>query len=190
VNGMRRWYAPTVLALVAGGGLTFVTMTRTWGLVAVTAPGLPDDEIAVSGAQALPVVSALGLVILASALAVLAGSARVRRALGALVVLLALGCLGWVAIGAGAAVESALGDAARDSASFTGAGSVGATELTSWRFATLASLLLAAVAGAVVVRAAPVWPTMSRRYEAPGARPADDETDMWKALDEGRDPTE
>jgi hypothetical protein len=33
---------------------------------------------------------------------------------------------------------------------------------------------------------------MSSRYDAPGAEPAEirSDTDLWKALDEGRDPTD
>ncbi|MFD1859986.1 hypothetical protein EHW97_11925 [Aeromicrobium camelliae] len=187
----RRWFAPAVLALVAGGGLTFVTMRQTWASTTLTASGLPDDRLTVTGAEAMPVVSALGLVLLASALAVLAGSARVRRVLGVLVLVVAAGSLAWVALGSGAAIDGALGDAVRESASFTGTNHPEAHDVTMWRFATLACLALAALAGLVIARFAPLWPTMSSRYEAPGARPAGtDESDMWKAFDEGRDPTE
>ncbi|RLV55890.1 hypothetical protein D9V41_08260 [Aeromicrobium phragmitis] len=187
----RRWFAPTVLALVAGGGLTFLTMRQTWGATTLTAEGLPDDELTVTGAEAMPVVSALGLVLLASALALLAGSPRVRRVLGVVVVTVAMSSLAWVAIGSGAAVDSALDDAVRESASFTGTNQPDAADFTPSRLATIAGLAVAALAGAVTVRFAPAWPTMSSRYEAPGARPAEtDESDMWKAFDEGRDPTE
>lgn len=187
----RRWFAPAVLALVAGGGLTFVTMRQTWATATLTAAGLPDDELAVTGAEAMPVVSALGLVLLASALAVLAGSARVRRVLGVLVIVVAVASLAWVALGSGSAIDAALDDAVRESATFTGTNQPETTDVTMWPLATIACLALAALAGAVVARFAPAWPTMSSRYEAPGARPAgDDESDMWKAFDEGRDPTE
>ena len=42
---------------------------------------------------------------------------------------------------------------------------------------------------------APGWPAMGSRYDAPGARAdaedaaPDTEQDMWRALDDGRDPT-
>lgn len=187
----RRWFAPAVLALVAGGGLTFVTMRQTWATATLTAAGLPDDELAVTGAETMPVVSALGLVLLASALAVLAGSARVRRVLGVLVIVVAVASLAWVALGSGSAIDAALDDAVRESATFTGTNHPETADVTMWPLATIASLALAALAGVVVARFAPAWPTMSSRYEAPGARPAgDDESDMWKAFDEGRDPTE
>jgi hypothetical protein len=39
----------------------------------------------------------------------------------------------------------------------------------------------------------PQWPEMGRRYDAPTDAPATQEIesdrDLWKALDEGRDPT-
>ena len=38
------------------------------------------------------------------------------------------------------------------------------------------------------------WPTMGARYDPPPVRPssrvAHEDADMWKALDEGRDPTQ
>jgi hypothetical protein len=40
-------------------------------------------------------------------------------------------------------------------------------------------------------RLAPRWPTMSSRYDAPATRASEpDETDLWKALDAGHDPTD
>lgn len=187
----RRLYVPTVLGLVAGGGLTVATMSRTWGRAVVTAEGLPDDPVTVAGSDAMGLVSALGLVLLASGLGVLAGSVRVRRLLGVLVTLIAVGCLVWVVVGSGGAVRDALDTAVRESASFTGSNAPGEVEFTAWRFATMACLVLATGCGALVLRYAAAWPTMSSKYDAPGKRAAEaDDTDMWKAFDEGRDPTE
>ena len=54
------------------------------------------------------------------------------------------------------------------------------------------------VAGALAVAWCPAWPEMGSRYDAPGAAgeaapavPAEEQTnlDLWKQLDEGRDPT-
>jgi len=46
----------------------------------------------------------------------------------------------------------------------------------------------------VAVRDAPAWPTMSSRYDSPTGshepREMKSSLDVWKALDEGADPTE
>ena len=52
-------------------------------------------------------------------------------------------------------------------------------------------------AGALAVAWAPAWPEMGTRYDAPGSAPAppavppeeQSSLDLWKAMDEGRDPT-
>ena len=187
----RRLYAPAVLGLVLAGGGVFATLTRTWGETVVRAEGLPEDQIAVTGAEAMPVISALGIVLLASGLAVLAGSRRVRQVLGVLVALVAAGCLVWVVAGSGDAVSSALTTAVRESASFTGDNAPGDVTVSPWSWATAAALALALACGVVTARFAGAWPTMSSRYESPAARAStEDETDMWKAFDDGRDPTE
>jgi uncharacterized membrane protein (TIGR02234 family) len=68
--------------------------------------------------------------------------------------------------------------------------------LTGWYVAAVVGAALAAAAFVVAVRSAPGWPEMGRRYDAPGARaepaPTDapaTEQDMWRTLDDGRDPT-
>jgi hypothetical protein len=55
----------------------------------------------------------------------------------------------------------------------------------------LVAAVIALAAFAVAVRRAPRWPAMGSRYDAPGARTAEPATeqDMWRALDEGHDPT-
>ncbi|TSD63104.1 Trp biosynthesis-associated membrane protein [Aeromicrobium piscarium] len=187
----RRLYAPVVLGLVLAGAGVFASLTRTWGETVVRAEGLPEDQIAVTGSEAMPVVSALGIVLLASGLAVLAGSRRVRQVLGVLVALVAAGCLVWVVAGSGDAVSSAVLSAVRESASFTGDNAPGDVAVSPWRWATAAALALAFACGVVTARFAGSWPTMSSRYESPAARATtEDETDMWKAFDDGRDPTE
>ena len=56
-------------------------------------------------------------------------------------------------------------------------------------------VVLSVVAAVLAVRLAPGWPEMGSRYDAPGRRPPpadpEDQTslDLWRAIDEGRDPT-
>ena len=61
-----------------------------------------------------------------------------------------------------------------------------------WFWVYLACAALCLVASGLAVRLAPAWPEMGSRYDAPGSAPtAREETglDLWRALDEGRDPT-
>jgi hypothetical protein len=54
--------------------------------------------------------------------------------------------------------------------------------------AGVAASLSAAGFGVVLARAQR-WPEMSRRYDAPTDQESRTDNDLWKALDEGRDPT-
>ncbi len=86
----RRLYAPVVLGTLAAGGLAFFALGRTWASSNVVADGLSTDTVSATGSDAHPLASALALVIVASALAILAASKRIRRAVGVLTVLVAL----------------------------------------------------------------------------------------------------
>jgi uncharacterized membrane protein (TIGR02234 family) len=71
----------------------------------------------------------------------------------------------------------------------------GAHTTAWWYVAVLAALL--ALGGAVLsVRFVRSWPEMGSRYDAPGgpAAPVDpadmEELDLWRAIDQGQDPTD
>ena len=73
------------------------------------------------------------------------------------------------------------------------------TTTTAWPYVACVGAVLAAAAFVVALRSAAGWPEMSRRYDAPaaGSGPAAGATDgdaapadLWRALDEGRDPTD
>jgi uncharacterized membrane protein (TIGR02234 family) len=80
-------------------------------------------------------------------------------------------------------------------------GTPDSTSTTPWPYVGAAGCLLSAAAFAVALLRAGTWPEMSSRYDAPGdhGSPADggtraaDESPsgaaLWKALDEGDDPT-
>ncbi len=79
------------------------------------------------------------------------------------------------------------------------------TDVTLWPYAAVVGAVVSAVLFAVAWRAAPTWPEMSSRYDAPvGDRADADESagprgaevsgeptpsELWTAMDEGRDPT-
>jgi hypothetical protein len=67
---------------------------------------------------------------------------------------------------------------------------------TSWMWVALAACLVSWAAAVVAVVRAPGWPEMGRKYDAPStavapAAPLEEQSalDVWKAMDEGRDPT-
>ena len=67
------------------------------------------------------------------------------------------------------------------------------TTLTAWYWVTgVGARCSRLVASAWPPFAGPGWPAMGSRYDAPAARaerPAPPTQDLWRALDEGRDPT-
>lgn len=188
-----RLYAPVVLATLAAGGTAFLAAGRTWASADVRAEGLAPAEVAVSGADAQPLVSALAVVVVTAALAILAAGPRMRRAVGVLTVL--VGVLGVVLVvrAAGSMLDEALRSAAEESPAYTGPASLGDDVARSpWYLVAIVAFVLVVVLGALTVRFAGRWPTMSSRYEAPSARrdvPVTGEGDMWKAMDRGDDPT-
>lgn len=188
----RRLYAPTVLGLLAAGGLAFLAVSRQWVSATVASDGLPSDTIEVSGSQALPLVGALALVVVTAALAVLATSGRIRRGVGVITVLAAAGAL-WVVVTGGDSVDRAFADAVEQSPAFTGGDVPDSSRSVLWPVVAAVALTVAAALGALTVAVGHRWSAMSRRYEPPAAGAPSlpkTEADIWKALDEGRDPTE
>jgi len=193
----RRTFGPVVLLGLVGGGLTAVA----GGRAAVTAAGqgataMSSGLVPYDAHQ--PLVSALGLVILACWGVVLVTRGRVRRAVAALGALAAAG-----AVASAVSGWSQVPDRLRTELAQVGVPDA-ATSHTAWWWCSLLAPVLALVAGVLAARLAPAWPEMGTRYDAPGgasagpAAPAatvEDEPgersslDLWKALDEGRDPT-
>ncbi|MFY0405783.1 Trp biosynthesis-associated membrane protein [Solicola sp. PLA-1-18] len=197
----RRSYGLAVVGGIAAGGLTFFAATRTWAAVTVRTPGLPTDQVTVDGRAAVPLVAALALVVMAGSVAVLASRGRVRVAVGGVVVLAALGAAIAVVTG-GAGVTTALVDALGQSPAMAGDRGTqqrlaADADTTIWRWVALLGAVLSLAVGVTVTRCARRWPVMGGRYEnpatqaeeaaAPTAEPT--ETDIWKALDRGEDPT-
>ncbi len=79
-----------------------------------------------------------------------------------------------------------------------GTGQALATSLTGWYWVCLVSAVVCLAAFVVAVATAARWPEMGNRYDAPAARAsattkpaaAASEQEMWRALDEGHDPTD
>lgn len=156
---MRNQLPLSLAAGLLGGGLILLGAQQPWG-----APGPPVPTV--SGEAVNPVgslVSSLGAVVLLGAI-VVAVTRTVGRRLAGAAVLLAAVATGYVTV--------------------TAAGS-----WPGWRVAVLAGAVLGAAGGGLAAVRGHRWAGMSTRYDAPSTpRPAH-ESDPWKALDRGDDPT-
>jgi hypothetical protein len=123
---------------------------------------------------------------------VLVTRGRFRRAIAVLAVLAGLAA-------AGLALHGALEERTVDVGAWfvpDGDGAVPTPHHTAWGWIALAGALTTTGAALAAFRLAPGWPEMGRRYDAPTgavapAVPLEERSsiDVWKALDEGRDPT-
>jgi len=192
----RRTFGPVVLLGLASAGLAALAGNRAWaqghGQAADRLAGMPlADE-----AGKVPAAGALALVVLACWGVVLVTRRRVRRAVAALGVVASAGVLVTVVTGWSSSVDSLRHDLSQ-------VGPVGTVDHTPWIWIAAVAALASLVATALAVRWAPGWPEMGSRYDAPSGAgagssaepgpptdPAEQSSlDLWKAMDEGRDPT-
>jgi uncharacterized membrane protein (TIGR02234 family) len=196
--GRRRTFGPVLALGLASGVLAAVAGTKPWvvagGSAATdTLPGMPS--VGDPGAGEMPVAFALALVVLASWGVVLVTRGRFRRAVAVLGAVAAAGLVVAVVV-----AWATLPDQLRDSLEAASAlGDPGATDIspTGWYAAAAVGAVGSLVATVLAVRLVPGWPEMGSRYDAPtgGAATAAvpeeaSSLDLWKAIDEGHDPTE
>ncbi|MBA2739439.1 MAG: Trp biosynthesis-associated membrane protein [Nocardioidaceae bacterium] len=201
-------YALVLVSGAAAAGLLLLAVGRSWAETAVVTAGMPRQDIAVPGTGAIGWLGPVSLVGLAGLAATLATSGRWRQLVGA-VVGLAAAAVAAGAVTGRAAVDRTMRSVARETAA--GAddraveAAVRAATHSSWQWVTVGAALGLAAAGLAVVARGRRWPGMSRRYEqpapvrppAPDSQPDPDSQpeqrtdaqDLWRALDEGRDPT-
>ncbi|MGA8993089.1 MAG: Trp biosynthesis-associated membrane protein [Nocardioidaceae bacterium] len=168
--------------------LAAVAAARDWATASGAAAGV-EVTGSVTGSSTAPLAVSLALVTLAAWGVVLVLRGRTRRVAAVAGTLAAAGVLAATVVGFGTAPDDAL--AAVVSRGGTGRGV--STSLTAWYWTCAVAALVATAAFAVAVRAAPAWPAMGSRYDAPAGRPDPSpagEQDLWRALDDGRDPTE
>lgn len=185
----ERSFGPTVLVGLAGATLAAVAAGRDWATARGDAAGV-DVGAAVAGSDTAPLALALSLVALAAWGALLVLRGRTRRIVAGVGVLAAAGVLVTVAERFGATQDDAR-------AAVVAAGATGDTfvsALTGWYWATGVGAVLTLAALLVAVARAPGWPAMGSRYDAPATRREErnadpSEQDLWRALDEGHDPT-
>lgn len=193
-----RQYGLTVVVGLASAAVVAVGVARPWVEATATVPGLPRIEVIVSGADLAPLAGAVGLALLAAFGAVLATRGRARQAVGLLIV------AGAAVVLVSAVHRGDTGAVVQDRLATKGwtAAAGYSASIQVWRWVALGGAVGCLAAGLLVVRRGASWPTMGRRYDAPAAahptadsKPASsggenlDEEALWRALDEGRDPT-
>lgn len=191
-DGRRRLYAPTLLAgLLAAVGVS-VGASRPWMTATATVPGLPTIHAAASGADLVPLAGALGVAMLAAYGAVVATRGTVRRALGVAVLVAAVVVLVASTRPPGATNALTSGLSAKG---WSGGGYQ--TDTTWWQWLVVLCAAVAGASGAVTAAYGHLWADMGSRYDAPTRAAAPviqsagelSETDVWRAIDEGHDPT-
>jgi hypothetical protein len=181
-----RSFAPVVLAGLAVAALFAVAAAHDWSTGHSVAAGIRVSASA-KGTEAAPPAEALALVALAAWGVVLVTRRVVRRFVCFLGLLASVGGLVAVMLGARDATDGVtaglVAKGASEAAFFS--------SLTTWFYVSGIAAAFAALTFAVAVWKSPSWPAMGSRYDAPGAcaeQPLTDQ-DMWRALDEGHDPT-
>lgn len=181
----RGAFGPTVIVGIGAGAAAAWAAHREWAAVA-GGPSASSQLIAGSVGEA-PLVAALSLVSLAAWGVLLLTRGRIRKA-AAWLALIAAGSVIAASVAALRSVPGALAERLDQVAAHGGGGGLDVA-LTPWGWMTLACAVLVAAAALVACRTVGTWPEMSGRYDAPRAEESADPTDIWKALDEGRDPT-
>jgi uncharacterized membrane protein (TIGR02234 family) len=188
---------------VVGTATVLLVATRDWQTIDTPryAAYLPDDTLQVTGRTVDAAPTAMALVALAGAIAVIATRGMARRIIGAVVAVAGLGIV-WRGISATTALSvSRARDLVRDqhptAASTTAVPHV--STHNGWAVLTVAGAVLVVVAGVLVAMFGARWTSMSARYETPAAQEDPDartaeraraDAAMWTALDRGDDPTE
>ncbi len=196
----RRGYAAALLTGLLSAAAVTLGVARPWYEASATSTVLPELAAVATGADLVPLAGALGVVLLAAFGAVLATRGWLRRGLGLLIVAAAVAVL--VAV----VDPGDTGQLLRERLSARGwSGGHYETAVTAWRWLSLFGAVGCITAGAAVAWFGARWPTMGQRYDAPDPVPGstaggDDRgaeadgsassEDLWRALDQGRDPTE
>ncbi len=194
----RRTFGPIVLVGLAGATMAAVAGAQPW--VAGSSGNVDTDNapaaasLDLAGLRESPLAAALALVVLACWGVLLVTRGRIRRSVAVLAAVTALGLL-VTAVLAFATLPDDLAEALRAASGLD----TSEVSFTGWYAAALVGAVASVVATAAAVRFAPSWPEMGTRYDAPTGTGADaapvaaepeGNLDIWKALDEGYDPTE
>lgn len=168
----RRTFWPVVLGGVGGSGLAAYAGSKAW----ISLAGGATPFATVKGDLTSPATTSLALVALAAWGVVLVTRGWVRRGIAVLG--------GIAAVSPVPRLWGSTHDLIVTHPS---------SHVSTWPWVAAAALLVAAVAAVLAVVWAPSWPEMGRKYDSPqGSAELDpeDNAGLWRALSEGRDPTE
>jgi uncharacterized membrane protein (TIGR02234 family) len=189
----RKTFGPVVILGLASAGLAALAGTRAWVELSAaysSRSGALASTLDTTAPGEMPLAAALSLVLLASWGVVLVTRRRVRRAVAGLAAVTALGLLVTTI-----AAAFTLPDSFRDQLEESLGSVMVDSSFTVWYAAALVGAVGSVVATLAAVRFTPSWPEMGSRYDSPtgeAVAPAEPEgnLELWKALDEGHDPTE
>jgi uncharacterized membrane protein (TIGR02234 family) len=182
----RRWFGPALALGLLGTGVAALSGSKPW---AAPDGGTTSALVDRTGGH-VPLAGALGLVGLACWGVLLVTRGVVRRVVAWLGAVVGVGLVATAVGGRSSALDSA-----RHATVDLGRTPAGA-HTTAWWVVGLVASVVALLGSAFAVRHVRTWPEMGSRYDAPTgpARPSDpaamEDLDLWKAIDEGRDPTE
>ena len=186
----RKTFGPVLGLGLASGTLAAVAGTKAW--VVGTDGSAPDPLGLVADAGEMPLSWALALVLLACWGVLLVSRGVVRRIVAGLALLAALGLTVTVVVAFSTLPEQVTAAQMEGALPLDEVG----TTFSAWYLVAVVGALLSVVSAALAVWWAPAWPEMGRRYDAPGATRGSETTaeepsslDLWKSIDEGRDPT-
>ena len=187
----RATFVPVVGVGLASGTLAAVAASKPW--VVDTSLSAGSDPLGlVADAGEMPLALALSLVVLACWGVLLVTRGMVRRVVAVLALLVSVGLAITVVVGLFTLPDQVLA-AVPEGASLSEEATV--TSVTGWAWAAAVAAVVSVVATTLAVWWVGHWPEMGSRYDAPGgaadeAPPEDPSSlDLWKSIDEGRDPT-
>ncbi|MGH3306636.1 MAG: Trp biosynthesis-associated membrane protein [Nocardioides sp.] len=188
----RATFAPVVGLGLAAGTLAAVAGVKPW-VVDTSLPAGSDPLGLVADAGEMPLALALSLVVLACWGVLLVTRGVVRRVVAVLALLAAVGLVVTVVVGLFTLPDQVL-EAFPEGARRTTDADF--TKETGWFWAAAVGAVLSVVSTALAALWVGHWPEMGSRYDAPGGA-SDSEAppeeasslDLWKSIDEGRDPT-
>lgn len=201
MSGRLQFLVALLLDVLGTAGVLLVS-TRDWQTILTPRSGqFLDDTLQVTGRTVDAAPTALALVALAGAVAVIATRGVVRRVVGAVIALAGVGVVWRVALAMSAVGRSRARDLVRakhpSAASTTSVPQV--TVHVGWAVISIMCAVLVIASGALIAAYGGRWTNMSLRYESPAVQADPDavatrraraDAALWTALDRGDDPTE